>query len=239
MCFSFLLWQCKALFGFFFSSLNFHHSSLITHYSSLITLNITPVWHHHSIFFTLFVGPILVTRCNSFFLVSKLTEPSKKKKETQNRSNQWKKEKKKKETQNKPNQWKKEKKKKKPRIDQTSERKKKKKKKKKKKNRTANEEKKGKKKKVKSGQQLSLGIVCGSLCVFNYNIVIELWVMETKNSQNVFSVSITHNSKIRELSDGNRVMEIELWLPKQPFCYGPHYFWVMSYGNWDMSYRNC
>ena len=30
--------------------------------------------------------------------------------------------------------------------------------------------------------------------------------METENSQNVFSVSITHNSKIRELSDGNRVI---------------------------------
>ena len=27
--------------------------------------------------------------------------------------------------------------------------------------------------------------------------------METENSQNVFSVSITHNSKIRELSDRN------------------------------------
>ena len=30
--------------------------------------------------------------------------------------------------------------------------------------------------------------------------------METENSQNVFSVSIIHNSKIRELSDGNRIM---------------------------------
>ena len=34
--------------------------------------------------------------------------------------------------------------------------------------------------------------------------------METENSQNVFLVFITHNSKIRELSDGNRVMKIEL-----------------------------
>ena len=34
--------------------------------------------------------------------------------------------------------------------------------------------------------------------------------METKNRQNVFSVSITHNSKIRELSDGNRVMKTVL-----------------------------
>ena len=30
--------------------------------------------------------------------------------------------------------------------------------------------------------------------------------METENSQNVFSVSITNNSKIIELSDGNRVI---------------------------------
>ena len=34
--------------------------------------------------------------------------------------------------------------------------------------------------------------------------------METENSQKLFSVFITHNSKIRELSDGNRVMETEL-----------------------------
>ena len=37
----------------------------------------------------------------------------------------------------------------------------------------------------------------GPLYVFNYNIVIELWVMKTENRQNMFSVSITHNSKIR------------------------------------------
>ena len=30
--------------------------------------------------------------------------------------------------------------------------------------------------------------------------------METENSQKLFSVSITLNSKIRELSDGNRVI---------------------------------
>ena len=30
--------------------------------------------------------------------------------------------------------------------------------------------------------------------------------METENKQNVFSVFITHNSKIRELSDENRVI---------------------------------
>ena len=48
--------------------------------------------------------------------------------------------------------------------------------------------------------------------------------MEIENSQNVFSVSITHNSKIRELSDGNRVMKTELSFAKQPFCHGSHNF---------------
>ena len=81
------------MFGLFFfitqfPSLNFRHSSLITHHSSLITLNTTPVWHHHSnfhhsIFFTLFVGPISVTHCRLFFFLPKLTEPSEKKKPEQ------------------------------------------------------------------------------------------------------------------------------------------------------------
>ena len=60
----------------------------------------------------------------------------------------------------------------------------------------------------------------GPLCVFNYNIVIELWVMKTENSQNVFSVSITHNSKIRKLSDGNRVIDFLNYL----FAMGPTIF---------------
>ena len=74
---------------------------------------------------------------------------------------------------------------------------------------------------------------------FIYKNTIELWVMETEKSQNVFLISITHNSKIRELSDGNRVMKIELLFSKQPFCYGSHHFWVMSYGNWELSYGIC
>ena len=41
--------------------------------------------------------------------------------------------------------------------------------------------------------------------------------METENSQKLFLVSITHNSKIRELSDGNRVIVCQtnflLWVP--------------------------
>ena len=53
--------------------------------------------------------------------------------------------------------------------------------------------------------------------------------MEIENTFWLFSVSITHNSKIRELSDGNRVMEIELWkqnyrLPNNLFAMGPIIF---------------
>ena len=62
----------------------------------------------------------------------------------------------------------------------------------KKKNRAANPEKKGKKK-VKSGQKVRLILFVGPSCVFNYKNVIELWVMEIENSQNVFSVFITHS----------------------------------------------
>ena len=82
---------------------------------------------------------------------------------------------------------------------------------------------------------MRLVLFTGPSYVFNYKNVIELWVMKTENSQNVFSVSITHNSKIRELSDGNRVMETELSFVKQPFCYGSNHFWVMSYGNRELS----
>ena len=48
--------------------------------------------------------------------------------------------------------------------------------------------------------------------------------MKIENSQKLFSVSITHNSKIRELSDGNRVIETGLLFAKQTFYYGFHYF---------------
>ena len=34
--------------------------------------------------------------------------------------------------------------------------------------------------------------------------------MEIENSQKLFLVSITHNSKIRELSDGNRVIVCQI-----------------------------
>ena len=56
--------------------------------------------------------------------------------------------------------------------------------------------------------------------------------METENSQNMFSVSITHNSKIRELNDGNRVMNF----PYNLFAIGPTIFelWVMEIEIWVM-----
>ena len=62
----------------------------------------------------------------------------------------------------------------------------------------------------RKGEKWSKVAAVGPSYLFIYENVIELWVMETKNSQNVFSVSITYNSKIRELSDGNRVIETEL-----------------------------
>ena len=73
-----------------------------------------------------------------------------------------------------------------------------------------------KKKSQKVVKSCSWILFVGPLRVFNYNISIELWVMETENNQNVFSVSITHNSKIRELSYENKVVmcqtNIELWI---------------------------
>ena len=62
--------------------------------------------------------------------------------------------------------------------------------------------------------KVTVGTVAGPSCVFNYKNIIELWAMETENSQKLFSVSITHNSKIRELSDRNRVMKTELSFAK-------------------------
>ena len=68
---------------------------------------------------------------------------------------------------------------------------------------------------------------------------LRMWSVGVKSHWDEVLVSITHNSKIRELSDENRVMETELSFAKQPFCYGSHHFWVMSYGNWELSYGNC
>ena len=90
----------------------------------------------------------------------------------------------------------------------------------KKKKRTANLGK--RKKKVKSGQKLRLVLFAGLSCVFNYKNVIELWVMETENS--LFSVSITHNSKTRELNDGNKVI----------VCQTTFLLWVLPFLSYEL-----
>ena len=48
-----------------------------------------------------------------------------------------------------------------------------------------------KKKKVKKWSKVA---AVGPLCVFNYNITIKLWVMETENNKRLFSVFSFHNS---------------------------------------------
>ena len=89
-----------------FPSLNFHNSSLITHHLIFHTRLASSLIFHHSIFVTLFVGLIPVTWCSFFFLVHKLTEPSKKIKKELNpeKPSKKKKEKKKKLNPQKPSQ---------------------------------------------------------------------------------------------------------------------------------------
>ena len=110
-----------------------------------------------------------------------------------------------------------------------------KKKRKKKKNRTANpREDRKKKKSQKVVKSCGWVLFVGPLCMLNYNIVIELWVMKTENSQNMFSASITYNSKIRVLSDGNRVMTSQttflLWV--SPFL--SYELWKLRYELWKL-----
>ena len=56
--------------------------------------------------------------------------------------------------------------------------------------------------------------------------------METENSQNVFSIFIIYNSKIKKLSDENRVMDF----PNNLFAMGPTIFelWVIKTEIWVM-----
>ena len=53
--------------------------------------------------------------------------------------------------------------------------------------------------------------------------------MEIENSLWLFSVSITHNSKIRELNDGNRVMETELSFGQTTFL-----LWVLPFLSYEL-----
>ena len=92
-----------------------------------------------------------------------------------------------------------------------------------------------KKEEEKKSQKLRLVLFAGPSCVFSYKYAIELWVMETENSQNVFSVSITQLKNQR----------IEWWkqsyrLPNNLFAMGPTIFelWVMETENWVMEIGN-
>ena len=165
------------------------------------------VWHHHSLpiiqYFSYYLWALYLSPSTVFFFPSSVSKLTE------------------------PSE--KKKKKKKPRTDRTSERRRKK---RRKKEEEETQEKKGKKKSQKVVKRCGWVLFVGSLCVFNYNIAIELWVMETENSQNLFSVSIIHNSKIRELSDGNRVMDF----PNNLFAIDLTIFelWVMETEIWVM-----
>ena len=150
----------------------FHHSISVTHHSSLIThhfkyyTRLTPSLNfHHSIFFTLFVGLIAVTH------EDRTMKEDKKKKNTKNKSNQWKKKTKKQ-------------KEKKPKTNWSERKKNKKDKGKKKKNWIANQEKKGKKKrqkwlKVAAGYCLWVSYVC---LITILSLSYELWKLKTAKS---------------------------------------------------------
>ena len=59
------------MFGFIFLiTLNFHYSSLITHHSIFHTRLASSPNFHHSIFFTLFLGPYLSASATFYFLFS-------------------------------------------------------------------------------------------------------------------------------------------------------------------------
>ena len=80
------------------------------------------------------------------------------------------------------------------------------------------------KKKVKRWSKVAA--VGPSMCVYLWKCH---WVMSFENWK-------------QPQKSENWVIETELWkqsyrLAKQPFCYGSHHFWVMSYGNWELSYQ--
>ena len=144
----------------------FYHLIFITLHVKYHVCLAPSLTSHHSIFFTLFVGPIPVTSADFsffFFQYPNSLNPVEKKKTKPEQTELVKK--------------------------------------RKKKNRTANPR---KKKHIiewtKDGQKLRLWIPYVCLITI-LPLSYELWKL--KNNQKLFSVSITHNSKIRELSDGN------------------------------------
>ena len=153
----------SALFGLKKWSLITQFLSPITHHSSLKTHH--PVWHHHSFiitqYFSIICGPIPVP-CVAFTLFFFPSTPS-------TYRTQWEKNNSKNKNETHRTQKKEE--------GRTEDRTVKKKKKEKEGRRRPNPKKKGKKK-VK-GQKLRLWV---PPYMFNYKNIIELWVMETKNS---------------------------------------------------------
>ena len=224
-----------------------HHSVFITHHLKHPTPFGT-ITHLSSLnIFQLFVGPIPVpcatfTFFLSFFLQplvpkltessekkikikikTKLTKPRKKRKKKKKEElktepvKEGKKKRKKREEELKTKQWKKKKiERERGRIEDRINTKKK----------IPNPEKKGKKKKTKvKGQKLRLWVLP---CVFNYKKC--HWVMSYRNWKQLKCVFSFHNSKIRELSDGNWVTDHEWWSPNKCSYVGPTNFgsWVMK-----------
>ena len=76
-----------------------------------------------------------------------------------------------------------------------------------------NEKEEGKKKKV-SWSKVAAEWIPHVCLITKMSLSYELWKLKTAK---MCSVSIIHNSKIRELSDGNKKLKTELWFAKQNF----------------------
>ena len=78
---------------------------------------------------------------------------------------------------------------------------------------------------------LTMGLMCVCL-ITKIPLKTEFWKLKTPK---VFSIFITHHSKIRELSDRSKNWKQN---PNRLLRHGSHHFWVMSYENRVMSYGN-
>ena len=80
-------------------------------------------------------------------------------------------------------------------------------------------------------------VYLSNIAIGYVGLIIEM-SLETENTSNMFSVFISHHSKIKELSDGNKnwkQIQTEFFFFFFP---GTYIFWVMSDGNKVMSYGN-
>ena len=92
----------------------------------------------------------------------------------------------------------------------------------------------GEEREKKKGPKVQLTLTSGSL----HMCLITKMPLKTENTSNVYSIFKTHNSKIRELSDGNKNWKQSYENPNRLLSYGSHHFWVRSDGNRVMSYEN-